>query len=333
MTRTMTRTLSRRSLLAGAGALAVSSALPDRLAAAPLRQIVLTGPPAGPSITLAHAVATGALGFLADKVTFKAWRDPDEMRAGLTSGTMPLVIMPTAAAANLHNRGLGLRLVNVMTNGLQFVISADPTLSSIPALKGRKLSVPFRNDTPESVAKRLLKHYGMEPGRDLQVDTTGTPIEAIQLVLAGRMDAAMVPEPAATAAILRATMQGKTIHRVMDVQVEWAEVTGGPPVLPQAGLAVTDAFLAANGAAVARLQEALVTATAEVNASPAVAAAHAAASLELPQPVIQQSIPHSKLVAIGARAARADLERMFAAFAEADPAAIGGRMPGEAFYL
>jgi NitT/TauT family transport system substrate-binding protein len=322
--------VSRRHLMAAGICAALA---PRGLHAAPLRELVLAGPPAGPSITLAHAVATGALGFLAEKVSFKAWRTPDEMRAGLTSGTMPLVIMPTAAAANLHNRGLGLRLVNVMTNGLLFVIAADPALTGFPALKGRRLAVPFRNDTPEFVVRRFLRHHGLEAGRDLQVDTTGTPIEAIQLVLAGRMDAALVPEPAATAAILRAAAQGKTIHRVMDVQAEWARVAGGPPVLPQAGLAVTDAFLAANGALVERLHAALVTATDAVNKAPAVAAGHSAAAFELPLPVIERAIPHSRLVAVRARDARADLERMFATIADGDPAIIGGRLPGEGFYL
>jgi NitT/TauT family transport system substrate-binding protein len=320
-----------RRLFVAAGATAVC--LPAALEAAPLREIVLSGPPAGPSITLAHAAAAGALGFLADKVSFKAWRNPDEMRAGLTSGAMPLVIMPTAAAANLHNRGLGVRLVNVMTNGLLFVIAADPALTTFSALKGRKLAVPFRNDTPEFVVKRFLRHHGLEAGRDLQVDTTGTPIEAIQLVLAGRMDAALVPEPAATAAILRAATQGKTIHRVMDVQAEWAAVAGGPPVLPQAGLAVADAFLASHPLLVERLHAALVAATDAVKKAPAVAAGHSAAALELPLPVIERAIPHSKLVAIRARDARADLERMFATIAEGDPAVIGGKRPAEAFYL
>jgi NitT/TauT family transport system substrate-binding protein len=246
---------------------------------------------------------------------------------------MPLVIMPTAAAANLHNRGLGIRLVNVMTHGLLFVIASDPALTSFPALKGRTLAVPFRNDTPEFVVKRFLRHHRLEAGRDLQVDTTGTPIEAIQLVLAGRMDAALVPEPAATAAMLRAATQGKTIHRVMDVQAEWASVSGGPPVLPQAGLAVTDAFLASHVPLVERLHAALVTATDAVNKVPAVAAGHSAAAFELPLPVIERAIPHSRLVAIRAREARADLERMFATIAEGDPAVIGGKLPGEAFYL
>ena len=79
-------------------------------------------------------------------------------------------------------------------------------------------AVSFRNDTREFVFNRLLKDKGLVPGRDLTVETTGTPIEAIQLLLAGQLDAALVPEPAATAAIVRGKLAGKTIARAMDIQ-------------------------------------------------------------------------------------------------------------------
>ncbi|KQT13227.1 MULTISPECIES: PhnD/SsuA/transferrin family substrate-binding protein [Bradyrhizobium] len=329
----MTAPVSRRAFVAAASAFATNPLLRQPVLAASLRETTLAGPPAGPSIILAHAVATGSLSFLADKAKFRAWRDVDEMRAGLTSGTMPLVIVPTAAAANLYNRGFGIRLVNVMTHGLLFLIAADPSLTTFPALAGKRLAVPFRNDTPEFLANILLRHHGLDDGKDIQVSTTGTPLEAIQLLLAGRIDAAFVPEPAATAAIFRGKLANRPVHRAMDIQVEWARAVGGPPILPQAGLAVLDTFRAANESLLPRLQQALVTATAEVNAAPAVAAGHSAAHLELPLPIIQQSIPHSKLVAVSAREARADLERMFTKAAGADMAMIGGRLPDGGFYL
>lgn len=324
---------SRRDTLATLAALAIPALAPARALAAPLAELVLHGPPAGPSITLAHAAATGALSAVADKVSFKAWRNPDEMRAGLTSGTMQLVVMPTISAANLFNRGLGVKLVNVMTNGLLHVVAADPAINSIAALKGRKLALPFRNDTPEFVFNRLIRHHGLVAGKDIAVDTTGTPIEAIQLLLAGRIDAALVPEPAGTAAIVRGAASGKTIRRVIDVQAEWRKLAGEGASLPQAGLAASKAFLEKHAGLLPTIQAALEKATAEVIASPARAASSAAAPLELPWPVIEKAIPASNLVAIPAREARAQLEAMFTLNADADPALIGGRLPPAEFYL
>jgi NitT/TauT family transport system substrate-binding protein len=271
---------------------------------------------------------------VADKVEFRAWRNPDEMRAGLASGTMQAGVVPTQVAANLFNRGLGVRLVNVMTDGLLYIVAGDPALTTIEALRGRRIAVPFRNDTPEFVFRRILKEKRMAAGSDLAVETTGTPIEAIQLLLAGRLDAALVPEPAATAAIVRGKLAGKTIVRVMDVQKLWGEMNGrDKATLPQAGLAVTADFYDKHPALVVRLNERLADAAAAVLAAPAVAAGNAAAVLELPWPIIEQSIPWSNLVCRRAVEARPALEAMFATIAEADASLLGGRLPSGEFYL
>lgn len=328
--------LTRRSALAATAAASAFLALPQavrRAAAAKLPSLTLYGPPAGPSITLAHAAASGAFSGIADKAEFKVWRNPDEMRAGLTSGTMQALILPVQVAANLYNRGLPVRLLNVMTDGLLYIISADASLSSIPALKGRSLAVPFRNDMPDLVMARLLAHHGLTPGTDITLESAGSPIEAIQLLVSGRVDAVLSTEPAVSAAILRGAAGGKAVRRVIDVQKAWAAATGGSAVLPQAGMALTVPFMEANPGIADALQDIAEKATESVNADPARAAAQASEALEMPAAIIVASLPTSKLVARRASAARADIEAMLAALAETDPAIIGGKLPDDGFYL
>ncbi|MBK1836694.1 ABC transporter substrate-binding protein [Azospirillum sp. YIM B02556] len=348
--------ITRRSVLAGIAAGSGPALLrPGRgwaaaasPAPAPLAELTLWGPPAGPSITLVHAIASGLLRPVADKVVFKAWRTPDELRAGLTSGTMKTFVLPTQSAANLFNKGLGIRLVNVMTNGLLHLVSADPSLSSISALKGRTVALPFRNDTPEFVLRRLLAAGGLASdaapggekaggeragGEKVALQFTGTPMEAIQLLVTGRADAALLPEPAASAAILRAGQAGRTVTRVIDIQQAWGAATGLGTDLPQAGLGVTGDFLAQHAPAVEALHAALAAATLSVNAGPARAANDAAAPLGLPWPVIEQAIPHSRLVCQRASAARNSLESLFRVVSEFDPRIIGGALPAADFYL
>jgi NitT/TauT family transport system substrate-binding protein len=108
---------------------------------------------------------------------------------------------------------------------------------------------------------------------------------------------------------------------------------GAAPVLPQAGLAVTESYLEAHGDILPALQTALVEATASVNADPARAASDAAASLGMPWPILEKAIPHSNLVAIPASQARPSLDSMFSTLAEFDPAIIGGSLPDAEFYL
>ncbi|MEJ8570346.1 ABC transporter substrate-binding protein [Microbaculum marinum] len=325
---------SRRTLLLAALAGSAALALPDGLRAqARVAGLALYGPPAGPSVTLAHAVATGKFADLADTATMTAWRNPDELRAGLTSGTIELSVVPVQAAANLYNRDFPIRLANVMTNGLLYIASGDATIADIPDLAGRTVAVPFRGDTPEILFSQLLAHHGLNAETGLQITYAGSPIEAMQLLLAGRVEAALTAEPSTTAAVLQGRQAGKDIRRVINLQEAWGAMTGAAPVVPQAGLAIIKAFLDEHGEVVPAILSAIETATAEVLADPTTAAANATDALGMPAPLLAASIPHSNLVARPASDARVDVERMLTAMAGDDMARIGGKLPDDAFYL
>lgn len=324
-------TLSRRHVLAGTGVAAAMLAAPSLLRAAPLARLALFGPPAGPSITLAHAVASGALGDLAADVTLTIWRSPDELRAGLTSGTIDLSVVPVQVASNLYNRGMGLRLVNTMTDGLLFIVAAQGAVADLAGLAGKRLAVPFANDTPDFVLRALLARQGIAD--KVEQISVGSPIEAAQMLLAGQIDAALLSEPASTVAIQRGMMTGKSLVRAVDLQQEWGKQAEAGPILPQAGLAATEKFMKAAPDLLPRLQAALHAANAAVLADPVRAAPDATGPLEMPAPILALSIPHARLAVRAASEARPAIEAMLSLMAETDPAIIGGRLPDDGFYL
>ena len=325
---------TRRSLMIAALAGSTSFALPASLRAqTKLPELSLYGPPAGPSVTLAHAAATGKFNDLAEKASMTAWRTPDELRAGLTSGSILLSVVPVHAAANLYNRGFPIRLANVMTNGLLYIASGDAGISSIADLKGRSVAVPFRGDTPEILFGQLLVHHGLDAESDLNITYAGSPIEAMQFLLAGRVEAALTAEPSTTAAVIQGKQAGKDIRRVISLQQAWGEMTGATPVVPQAGLAIVKGFLDAHGDAVPAILAALEAATAEVLADPTAAAASATKALGMPAPLLAASVSHSNLVARPAAEARGDVERMLEAMSGKGMEKIAGKLPDDGFYL
>ncbi|HWL04601.1 MAG TPA: ABC transporter substrate-binding protein [Xanthobacteraceae bacterium] len=320
--------LNRRVFLASVGAASLVRPGPA-LSAEPF---TLWGPPAAPSVVLAQAVASGDLKPISASAAFKAWRTPDEMRAGLSSGTMQAVIVPTNVAANLYNRGLGVHLLNVMSRGLLHIV-AGSDVTRIEDLAGKKIAVPFRNDMPDFILRRLVARAGMKIGTDLQFDYAGTPPEAMQMLVAGRVDAALLAEPAATAAILRAKVGFQTFVRAIDCQKEWAKIVGGSSFIPQAGLAVTRPFIEKVGPdGLQTLQNALQAAVEFVIAHPLRASLASATELGLMSPIIAEAIPHSNLAALPSSSIRADLEKFFSILSEDDPRIIGGRLPDSAFY-
>lgn len=321
---------SRRAFLGGAAGAGILLAAPRIARAAPMMEsLTLYGPPAGPSITLAHAVAAGKLAGIAGTAAFAPWKDPDELRAGLSSGQMQVVVMPTQAAANLYNRGMGVRLVDVLTDGLVYAMTLAEGVARIEDLGARRVAMPFRNDTPDILTRRLVELAGV---RDAEILAAGTPVEAAQMMALGRAEVAILPEPAATMIRQRAGMIGKTVHRAFSLNDEWGRLTGLPPSLAQAGLGVTADFDAAHPEAVDAIQAALAEATAEVNADPEKAAPAAARALDMKPGVIAASIPFSHLVATPASVARPALEGVLAEVMKVDPAILGGRLPDDGFY-
>ncbi|WP_116653230.1 ABC transporter substrate-binding protein [Pelagibacterium sediminicola] len=325
-----TSTLSRRAVLAGSAGLALSLAAPAIVRAAPIARLALYGPPASPTITLAHAVATGALAELAQDISLTVWRNPDELRAGLTSGQIDLSVVPVQAAANLYNRGMGLRLVNVMTDGLINIVAAAGSIGGLADLEGKQIAVHFVNDTPDLILRALLDKEGLSGS--VEIVATGSPAESAQLLLAGQIEVALLSEPFSTVAISRGKEAGLELARVIDIQKEWGGQTGLGAIVPQAGLAVTKGFSDNNADLIAPLHELLAQTTDAVIADPAAAAANASGPLELPAPVLATSIPHSALVARPAGSIRAEIEAMLSLMAQSDAAIIGGQLPDDGFY-
>lgn len=318
--------LDRRHFLATATA---AVAMP-RLARA-AEPLVLWGPPATPGLLLVAAARDPVLKPFAETVEVRIWRTPDEMRAGVSSGGMKAVVVPSYVAANLHNRGLGIRLANVLTHGLLQVVAPAGSVQTLADLKGKRVAVPFKNDMPDFLFRRLLAAQGLKP-EELTIDYSGTPPEAVQLLLGGRVDAALLSEPATSGAILLSGLRAKPLERAVDLRKLWTATTGRPNI-PQAGLAVTDALTKQIGTeGMAALQRAIETALGTVAADPAAVASEAASLFQLPAPVLARAAPVSNLAAERASAARPDLEALFTALAADDPRIIGGKLPGDAFY-
>src|SRR5690606_13395272 len=104
-------------------------------------------------------------------------------------------------AANLYNRGVPLRLVNVSVWGLLWMVSRNPDMKTLADFKGKEIAVPFRADMPDIVFTFLAERSGLDPRRDFTVRYTSTPMDAMQLLVLRRIDHALLAEPAVSLAL------------------------------------------------------------------------------------------------------------------------------------
>ena len=330
--------ISRRKFIMKASAIGAAAMAPgltgvNANAASKMDRLALFGPPAGPSVTLARIATGDALAGHVAGVDFKVYKGPDRLRAGFLRGDWKIAVAPSYVVANLANRGLPVRLLNIMTAGLLSVMSFDRGISKPTDLKGKTIGMFFKNDMPDLVFGMVMRANGLREGEDYRLHYTAAPNEAVRLLLSGRIQHCVLPEPAATVGFVKAKKMGKKLHRAIHLSAAWAGATGGSPFIPQAGTVVHESLLKSHPALIEAYHAQCVAATKWVNANPAAAAKTASKYLKIPPPILKASVPHCNLVAHRVSSMRAEIEGFYKMLAKRSPAIIGGKLPDDNFYL
>ena len=223
--------LTRRHTLGGLASLGLAGSWPLSAFAqtGKFDKLTISAMPASPSVVIAHLVERGALAAWADKTALDVWRTPDQMRGGVLAGKLDLFGTPSYSCANLRNRGARVRLVNIMTWGLLYLMERGETIQSLADLAGKTVVMSFKNDAPDLIFQILLAKIGLKPGKDITLTYVATPIEASQLLLAGKGDLAVLSEPVATATQMRGLQNGIAVRRALDLTAEYGRVTGRAP--------------------------------------------------------------------------------------------------------
>lgn len=197
--------MKRRDFLKMTAALAAAGVSPSLLAAGK-EQFTVYGAPAMPSVTIAVAALQGKLAKQAD-VSLKIWRSPDQLRAGVASGQFKVMMSPSNVGVNLRNQGQKVGMVNILTNGITQLMCKGSAITSPQDLVGKKILVPFKNDMPDIVLQALLKKLKIDAHK-VGITYTATPPEAVGLFLSKDYHAAILPEPMASASMLKGKTMG-----------------------------------------------------------------------------------------------------------------------------
>lgn len=301
-----------------------------------VEKLVVAGPMASVSNPLLRLTATDTLSDVADTIEFRQWRDPSQMRAMILKGDVDFIALPTNVAANLFNKGVDLKLLNVSVWGILYVVSNDEHLSNLSQLKGKELVMPFRGDMPDITVQRLLKAQGLSIGDDINIRYVANPMAAMQMLMTQQADYAVLVEPAVSMALHKSqSLPTKAIapklYRSIDLQQEWGQAFNSEPKVPQAGIAVVNSRLSPK--LIDRFVSEYDQALQWSQAHPKEAADLIVKEIPmLNKQAIAQSIGHVNMTAVPAKEAQPELEDFFKKLAQLDDKLIGGKLPDDSFY-
>jgi NitT/TauT family transport system substrate-binding protein len=308
--------------------ISAQAALEQRKAAQPLsiRMAVMQGPSGFSSIGLTREDSFIAEGV---KVELNVYPSPNEVIARLANGEMDVAALPTNVAANLYNKGVAVKLAAVVGEGMLMLVSTDDTITELGHLAGRKISIPGAGSTPDQMARIITALLGFDPDNDIELDySIAAPAQLAQMLIAGKTDLAVLPEPFVTVAY-----NGRPGLRVLiNIQDVWSMFTGTGNY-PMTVLVVSDAFLKAQPEAFSALMASMKQSVEWVNANPIEAGNLIEKAGIMKAALAAPAIPRSSLVFKTARESHDALQDYFKMLFGFDYMSIGGALPDASFYL
>lgn len=298
-------------------------------------KLVISGPVANISHPLLRMIESGALSDIADKVEFRLWQNPDELRAILLKKEVHIVALPTNVAANLYTKKEDIKLINVPIWGILEVVSRDPNIKSIHDLKGKEIIVPFRADMPDIVLQAIIKKAGLDPKKDFQLKYVPSPPDAMQMLILRRADNVLLAEPATSMAMRKTgsfpvSIIAPELYRSLNLQDEWGRVFESDAKIPQAGFATVGKV---DDTVIKRFNEEYAKALLWYQSHPKEAGVLVAKHIKMFQAqAIEDSIAHTRFELKSAQQSKEALEQFFKVLLDIEPKLIGGALPDDAFY-
>lgn len=265
--------------------------------------------------------------------TYTVATDNNEVVAGLTAadGEYDIAMVASNVAANLYNKTQGdVKILALGTQGVLHILESGngTAIQSMKDLKGKTIYATGQGANPEYILRHLLTENGLDPDKDVEiVFADATEISA--KLISGEIETAMLPVPAATAAI--AQSKG-SVRDAIDLTSAWNDLDNGSQLIMSAVVAradfleehpqAVDAFLEEYEASVTYVKENAEEAgqlVADLGIAPSAA-------------IAQKAIPQCNLVFLSG----ADMEPAISGYYEVlysiDPTAVGGTLPDDNIY-
>lgn len=262
-------------------------------------------------------------------VSYRISGSPQNTVARVLNGEVDIAALPSNVAAKVYNGGAPYQLAAINTLGVLYLVSRDDEVAGWADLQGREIGNIGRGANPDFIFRYLLQQNGLDPEEDVSLRFYNHT-ELAQLLIAGRQDVAVLPEPFVT----RVVNAAPDAEVVLNMQAEWQAVKGGDAEIGMGALVVKRELVESNPEFVRAFLRAYRDSVNFVNGEPSAAGelieehqmgftAESAAA----------AVPRANIVFRPAPEAREAFEEYLEVLRGFDPTAVGGALPDDEFYL
>lgn len=170
------------------------------------------------------------------KYEFTKYDDAALATADLVAGKIDIACLPTNTAASLYNKTQKVTTLAInCLNSLYIMTKTGVEINSLSDLEGKTIYT-IQNGTPAAILTHLLAESNVNAtvktsiGEGDNEKAIAAPTDLAPLLIAGKLDIALVPEPVATAAPLKIASQNKdyTYKVAINLTDAWNGISASP---------------------------------------------------------------------------------------------------------
>lgn len=262
------------------------------------------------------------------KYNIVLYQSPDEIVGKVVSGELDIACVPSNLGAVLYNKTEGgIKLLGMNTLGVLYIVENGQTVQNIEDLKGKTILSSGKDSTPEFVLNYILNEAGLVPGEDVTVEFMGNHSDIASKLMAEEGTIALLPEPFVTTVLAK----DENIRMAIDVNEAWNNlnqmdlpmgiIVANANVVKDNAKGI-EAFLEDYEASVKFVDENLEDAATLVEKFGIVPNAALA----------KVAIPKCNIVYRDNSDSEDSLNKFYEILEQANPKAVGGKLPDEAFY-
>jgi NitT/TauT family transport system substrate-binding protein len=262
------------------------------------------------------------------KYNIALYQSPDEIVGKVVSGELDIACVPSNLGAVLYNKTEGgIKLLGMNTLGVLYIVENGQTVQNIEDLKGKTILSSGKDSTPEFVLNYILNEAGLVPGEDVTVEFMGNHSDIASKLMVEEGTIALLPQPFVTTVLAK----NENIRMAIDVNEAWNNLNQMD--LPMGIIIANANVVKDNAKGIEAFLKDYETSVKFVDENLEDAAALVEKFGIVPNAALAKvAIPKCNIVYRDSSASKDSLNKFYEILEQANPKAVGGKLPDEAFY-
>ena len=237
-----------------------------------------------------------------------------------------IAIVPSNLAAQLYNKNFGYQILGTVSWGSLYIVSSEG-MSSIEDLKGKKIGIMGRGQTPDIVFRNILSKNNIDPEKlDIQYYNSGT--ELANALLSGVIKTAVLSEPNVSVV----TEKNNNIKIIASLNDEWKKLYSTEYGFPQATLIAKKEIIEKYPDLIKKLTDEMKKQDVWLKTSKDTEKYLETAKMPIPPKVIPLVIQKANIKFLDISDTESEYENYYKILFDFEPKTIGGKVPESSIF-